>query len=78
MQALELPNTVEWARHIEDLFDVMKSHRSMRAVKFDAYPVQMDPDYKWLQRLLKDNRLIVVKYEDDSLVTDDGSIIRRL
>lgn len=77
LKALELPNTVHWAAHIEALFGVMENHRSMRIVKLDRYPVQADPQYAWLKRLLRRNWHIVVKDENDMLITDGGSVIRR-
>ena len=64
------------AEHVEDIFTMLAHRKQLRRFTLDEYPVEVDPDYSKLKRLLKRNRFIEVFQENGDLVTDGDEIDR--
>lgn len=49
-----------WGSYMQKLFGVLDKHESLRTFQIKGYPDHVDPEYKWLKRLLTQNRYLEV------------------
>lgn len=55
--------------HLKDLLEAIEGHERLGTLKIEEYPVQLDPDFVWLERLLSRNPNIEVRDKSGDLVT---------
>jgi hypothetical protein len=63
-----------WDAHLKDLLHLIEDHAALETLKIPTYPTKKDPNYSWLNQLLKRNKKIRVVDRFDELVTD-GALI---
>lgn len=76
LELLELVDTDPWTEHMKNIFRVLQNHRSITTFKIDKYPIELDPDYSWLKRLIRYNRNIKVVNRFDRVETDGMDVDR--
>ncbi|GAX17703.1 hypothetical protein FisN_10Lu422 [Fistulifera solaris] len=71
------PFPYDWYPYLQNVFEAMEKHKSLRQFFIDRYPKKEDPHYLWLERLLLRNRCITV-LDRKNRKPSNGSSIEKL
>ena len=66
--------TMEWGPHLQNLLKAVEEHKSIHTLILKNYPVEEDPSYSWLKRLLSRKRNVTVLDRAKKRCTDGSSV----